>query len=105
MILPRCLVSICSNVDEHYKEFKEGGVIMIEIRRRAKKGLEDVEVLIKNKLDNLEKEIRREFETRKAELDALLLDVTEEYEADIPDECSVAPAEPEAPIDTMIINA
>ena len=83
MILPRCLVSICSDVDEHYKEFKEGGHIMVEVRTRAKKGLEDLYDLVIKKIDELDEEIKKEFETRKAELVELLKQVSEDYEVEV----------------------
>ena len=58
--------------------------VKVEVRTRAKKGFEDLYDLVATKIDNLEAEIAKEFEARKAELLEIFNKVTETYEVEVP---------------------
>ena len=65
---------------------------MVKVETRAKKGFEDIHELLTKKLEDLEAEIAKEFESRKLEIVNLLKEVSEEYTVELPDEtpCDIA---------------
>ena len=58
--------------------------VKVEVRTRGKKGYEDLYELVSAKLENLQEEIAREFEVRKAELLEIFNKVAETYEVEVP---------------------
>lgn len=77
---------------------------MVKVETRAKKGFEDIHELLTKKLEDLEAEIAREFESRKLEIVNLLKEVSEEYTVELPDEVPDVTIDPTINIDNVSVE-